>query len=82
MGEISFEFELGFTAPQHGIDYMAPFRKKLVGSTSHLHRDKTMGYGSNNLIPAGESEMQKLQIIAEKGLVRYSNDSESLIVNI
>jgi len=41
---------------------MAPFRKKLVESTSHLHRDKNMGYGSNNLIPAGESEMQKLQI--------------------
>jgi len=34
---------------------MAPFRKKLVGPTSHLHRDKNMGYGFNNLIPAGES---------------------------
>ena len=53
--------EFGFTAPQHCIGYMAPFRKKLVGSTSHLHRDKNMGYGSNNLIPAGESEMQTLQ---------------------
>jgi len=41
---------------------MAPFRKKLVGSISHLHPDKNMGYGPNNLIPAGESEMQKLQI--------------------
>jgi len=52
--------ELGFTAPQHCIGYMAPLRKKLVGSTSYLHRDKTMGYGSNNLIPARDA--QKLQI--------------------
>jgi len=53
---------LGFTAPQHCIGYIAPFKKTLVGSTSHLHRDKNRGYGSKNLIPAGESEMQKLQI--------------------
>jgi len=45
--QINEVVELGFTAPQHCIGYMAPFRKKLVGSTSHLHRDKNMGYGSN-----------------------------------
>jgi len=47
--------ELGFTAPHNCIGYLAPFRKKLVGCTSHLHRDKNMGYGSNNFIPVGES---------------------------
>ena len=36
-------------------------RRKVAGSTSDLHRDENMGYGSRNLTPAGESEMQKLQ---------------------
>jgi len=40
---VDYLFELGYTAPQHGIGFMAPFKKKLVGSTSRLHRDKILG---------------------------------------
>jgi len=34
---------------------MVPFREKVAGSTSDLHRDKNMGYESRKLIPAEES---------------------------
>ena len=44
-----------------------------IWSTSHLHRDKNMGYGSRNLTPAGESDKNQIDMFfkhTDKILVR------------